>query len=133
VRRRVVLDTNIYISAVLFGGRPDQLLSLARSDLIEVIVSPPILDEVARVLSRKFEFSRRHVSEVIREILSLAEVVAPTQRVTLIQEDDDDNRFLECAECGKADFIVSGDRHLIAIGSFGNIPILAPVHFLNIV
>ncbi len=130
---RVVLDTNVYISAALFGGPPANLLALARAGVIELIVSPPIIKEISGVLRHKFGFTASQTSTVVREIQSLARTVDPPSRLRVIQEDDPDNRVLECAVAGEAQFIASGDRrHLLSLKTFEGIPICTPADLLRI-
>jgi uncharacterized protein len=129
---RVVLDTNVYISAILFGGPPAALLAMARAGAIELMVSPAILDEVAGVLCSKFGFTAAHATEVLREIRSLAHVVRPGVRLAVVREDEPDNRILECAVAAGAAYVGSGDRrHLLALGTYAGIPILPPARLLQ--
>jgi hypothetical protein len=122
----LVLDSNIYISAVLFGGNPRLIIEAALSGKVGLAVSAPILEEIQDVLSRsKFGFPSAAAREIIAEIVSLAESVEPTEHVTLITEDPDDDRILECALASGADVIVSGDSHLLSVGSFRGIPVLS--------
>lgn len=128
-----MLDTNVYISAVLFGGPPANLLALARAGIIELIVSPPILKEIVGVLRHKFGFTASQATAVVREIQSVAQTIGPTTRLTVIREDEPDNRVLECAVAGGAHFIASGDRrHLLSLKTFEGIPICTPAELLRI-
>lgn len=130
---RVVLDTNVYISALLFGGPPEALLALARARVIELIVSPPILDEVTGVLRDKFAFTASQATEAIREVRSLAQSITPNVHLSVIQSDEPDNRILECAVAGQADYIGSGDtKHLLPLGTYEGIPILPPAQLLQV-
>lgn len=130
---RVVFDTNIYLSAILFGGNPRQCLNLARGGLIELFVSKPILWELAEKLQSKFLWSGEETREVIEGLLVFASVVNPKKKITIIQKEPKDNRILECAQEAKADFIVSGDKkHLLSLVKFDNIPIISAKNFLDI-
>lgn len=129
---RVVLDSNVYLSAILFGGVPEAILAEARRGAIGLAVSNPILDEVTRVLHRKFGWSRDQARQARREIASLATLVAPLERVTVITEDEPDNRVLECALAAAAQAIVTGDRrHLRPLQTFREMRILTPREFLG--
>ena len=128
----VVLDTNIYISAMLFGGKPEEIMQLSRAGEIHLVISEAILKEVAEVLRRKFNWQNWQVSEAMNEIRSLAVLVTPHEVVSVIKEDPADNRILECAlEC-QADYIVSGDEHhLISLKEWQGIKILSATAFLE--
>ncbi len=129
---RVVLDTNVYISAILFGGKPERIRKLFRDGEIEVLVSEAIISEIAEVLRRKFNWASWRISQVIDEIRE-ATLVIPRCDVSLIEADDADNRILECALEGSAQYIVSGDkRHLLPLAKYKEINILTPDEFLRL-
>jgi putative PIN family toxin of toxin-antitoxin system len=107
---RAVADTNVYISALDFGGVPDDVLALARQGLIQLFVSPSILEEIEGVLFRKFEWSQDRIREAIALIRGFAAELSPLVDLDVITEDDPDNRILECAVAADAAFIVTGDR-----------------------
>ncbi len=121
--RRLVLDTNVYISAYGFGGKPAALMRAIINGEFELIVSPAILAEVADKLYEVLGFDDDHVRDVIRQIIRTAEVVRPETRLHVVA-DEPDNRVLECAAAGEADAIVSGDRHLLDLGEYRTIRIL---------
>lgn len=110
---QAVADTNVYISAILFGGRPEEIRSAAKEGKIELLVSEIILAEIAGVLKRKFHFSDWQISEVIKEFRDFTTLVTPTRTLSVITNDEPDNRVLECAVEGDAQYVISGDeRHL---------------------
>jgi putative PIN family toxin of toxin-antitoxin system len=129
---RIVLDTNIYISAIRFGGNPEQILDSGRKRETEILVSEEILGETAKVLRKKFEFNDLQIDETLREIRHIAYLTTPKNTIKIIKEDEPDNRVLECAFEGNADYIVSGDRHLLSLKEYQGIKILRPKDFLNI-
>lgn len=126
---RVVLDTNVYISAYGFGGKPTEVLRAAITDEYTLLTSPAVLTEVADKLYSVLGFDDEHVRAVIMQLSRIAEVVRPEARLTVVS-DDPDNRILECATEGAADVIVSGDHHLLDIGAYHGIRILRPTVFL---
>jgi putative PIN family toxin of toxin-antitoxin system len=128
---RVVADTNVYIFALSFAGTADEVLALGRAGVIEVFVSPPILDEIEGVLLRKFRWTAPRVREAARAIRSCAAVVTPEESVNVVREDEPDNRILECALAARADVIVSGDQHLLKLKRFRGILIASPGGFLD--
>jgi putative PIN family toxin of toxin-antitoxin system len=121
----LVLDSNVYISAILFGGKPRQIIEAALAGKIRLAVSEPILAEIQAVLSgTKFGFSCNTAREIVTEITALAEAVEIRESISAILDDPADNRILECALAARADAVVSGDRHLLNLMSFRGIPIL---------
>lgn len=131
---KVVLDTNVYISAIVFGGKPEEIRKLSREGKISLLISEAILKEIAEALRRKFNWQNWQISQAIDEIRELATLVIPGEVISVIKEDDADNRILECALEGKAQYIVSGDEHhLLPLKEYQGIKILSPTDFLNIV
>jgi putative PIN family toxin of toxin-antitoxin system len=128
---RVVLDTNVYISALMFGGLPGSLLDLAFLRSFTLIISPALLDELHEKLQEKFGVSEQDVAIVRARLERLAQVVEPTEALTVIIDDPDDNRVLECAAKGNADIIVSGDRHLLKLASYDGISIVTVRQFME--
>lgn len=128
---RVVLDTNVYISALMFGGLPGFLFDLALSQSFLPVISPALLDELDEKLQSKFEVSAEDAAIVRTKLQSVAEIVRPDLILHVIKEDPDDNRVLECAVKGKADYVVTGDRHLLKLGAHEGIPIVTVRQFLE--
>ena len=129
---KVVLDTNVYISAILFGGKPEVIRKLLREGKIEVLVSEAIILEIAEVLRRKFDWDSWQISQVIDEIRAITTLVVPRESIFLIR-DDADNRILECAFEGNAQYIISGDKHhLLPLKEYEGIKILTPGEFLRL-
>lgn len=112
---RLVLDTNILISAFFWDGNERKLLISCRRKKHQLIVSPNILDELSRVLQKKFKLPFDKINEYREEILLMAEIVIPTGEIELIKEDITDNIVLETAILGKADRIITGDKHLLKL------------------
>jgi putative PIN family toxin of toxin-antitoxin system len=128
---RVVADTNIYISALMFGGLPGSFLDLAFLRSFQLVTSPPILAELDEKLRIKFGLSPADADLVRKKLEGLALVVVPTAVLKVISEDPDDDRILECAITGKADYIVSGDKHLLRLGSYRGISIVTAREFMD--
>jgi putative PIN family toxin of toxin-antitoxin system len=125
---RVVLDTNVFISGLVFGGKPQAAIELVLSDGL-LIVSDPILEEVARKLPAKFGWRNSAVELAVRTIRASATLVSPRLAVTDCP-DPNDNMFLEAAVEGTADCIVSGDKHLLRMKVFRGIKIMTVNDFL---
>lgn len=122
---RAVFDTNVFVSAYAFGGKPAQLMRAVIAGDIVLVTSPMILAELARVLADKLAFDSREVEDVLGQIVRVAEIVRPISRIELVS-DEPDNRVLECAREGAAEWIVSGDSHLLAIGEFEGVRTVSP-------
>lgn len=128
---RVTADTNIFISALNYpGGKPSQLIDLAREGEISLTVSEAILDEIADVLARKFNFTPERIAEARSMIRDVARTVNPAVRLDVIKEDPDDNKILECASAAGSDYIVSGDEDLLRLGRYDSTKILSVSDFL---
>lgn len=127
----IVLDTNIYLSAILFGGKPEQIIELARENLVCIYISEPILAEIKKVLAQKFHWGRTKISATTAEIKSLTCKVGRLPDIYIISSDPSDNIVLATAQVAQANFIISGDHHLLDVKHFRNIPILTPSQFLD--
>lgn len=131
--RRVVLDSNVFISAFLFGGPPQRVIEHALAGAVQVCLAFAILDEIRGVLQRpKFGLSAERTLAICDEIEALCTMVTPTTRVRAVPEDPDDNRVLECALAAKADAIVSGDAHLLKLHAWRGIAILDPAAMVRV-
>ena len=130
---RATADSNIYISALHFGGPPDRLLDRARPGAIHLSISDDILAEVTRVLRDKFGWPEEALSLARDRIADFTERVTPAHRVDVITEDPADNRILECAIEGKSDYLVTRDNHLLKLKSFGGIEMIKAADFLRVV
>jgi putative PIN family toxin of toxin-antitoxin system len=134
---RAVLDANVFVTAVLTpAGVAAAVLEAWRAERFELLASSATLDEVARVLAypkiaRRHGWSRREILAFVRELEDLAVVTPGQVELSVIREDPDDNRYLECAVEGRAEYIVSGDRHLLALGTYRQIAIVTPRAFLS--
>ncbi len=127
---RIVLDTSVFVSAHVFGGKPGRLWRALVDQDARLVSSPAILAEVARVLSDKFGISTSRVEAVLLQAARVGELVRPV-RTLLIVADEPDNRVLECAVEGGADAVVTGDRDLLDLGSYCGIDIVTVAHALE--
>ena len=124
---RVVLDTNIYISAALKAGLSEEIMGLAsETNLITLIASEEILEELKNKLLSKFKRSNTIADIFINKIREITEVVGIEEKVDIVKRDPKDNKILECALAGKADLIVSADQDLIKLKWFKGIGIVHP-------
>ena len=130
---KVVLDTNTLVSATIAKGNEFELLRKARNNEFELILSLGILDEFEDVISRKrFGYGKESINRAVDAIIGIAEIVEPTEKIDVIKEDPDDNKILECALCGKVDYIVSGDHHLFDLEEYRGIKIVRTRKMLEI-
>jgi putative PIN family toxin of toxin-antitoxin system len=130
---RIVLDTNVLISALAFpGSKPDLILSRIRRGEVELFASSFILAELDRILREKFHFRRSEAEARGRFIRTFAHLVEPTERISVVTAKDDDNRILECALAAQAEFLVTGDKkHLLPLKTYRNVSIVSPAQFLD--
>ena len=112
-----MVDANVYISALVFGGVPQKVLELIQSKGLKIYVCQPIMDEVSEVLPRKFNWSRHELDRFLPALWERCTVITPQVRVSVCQ-DPDDNRILECAQESGAAYIVTGDDHLLRLKRF---------------
>lgn len=135
---RIVLDTNTVFSALLWRGKPYQILEAVRTSSLQLCASTPMLEELADVLSRPSASKRlalidRQVHDVLRDYVSVVEIVEP---VTLAQpacRDPDDDVVLATALAAHADLIISGDDDLLVLHPFEHIPILNASNALDFI
>ncbi|HUA86348.1 MAG TPA: putative toxin-antitoxin system toxin component, PIN family [Bryobacteraceae bacterium] len=128
---RAVLDSNVYISAVVFGGNPRAILQLAEHGAIACFTSTRVVEEIEGTLASKFQWSETRIRSVGRRAWRAARQ-AQTQIKITDCADPDDNRILECALSACANFMVTGDRHLLVLNLYRGIPILRPREFLDL-
>ncbi len=130
---KVVCDTNVLVSGVRFGGNARRILELAARGAITNVTSADILREAEGVLARpKFGLTRSQVLGILELFRDTFEIVSPCIAVDVVASDPSDNRILEAALQGDAQFIISGDKHLLDLGEWSGIRILAPAEFLRL-
>lgn len=130
---RVIFDTNVQISGLLWRGKAYQCLLLARSGVIETFYCQPMLAELSEKLRNKFRFSENHLQAVLTEIKRYSQRVEIDGELHVVHADPDDDKFIECAIIAKADFVVSSDRHLLDLKAYQGVKIVSSEEFLEIV
>ena len=130
--KRVVIDTNVVVSALLFGGAPGNLIPLWKGGRIRPLCSKGIIEEYLRVLAYpKFRLTEKEIDFILsREILPWFEVVAVQGGRRFVNKDSEDDKFIWCAVEGKAEAIVSGDDHLLKLKR-SPVPVLSISAFLK--
>ncbi len=131
---RVVLDTNIYLSGMLFpASKPAEILELAEKKAFETFCSDYIVEEFRRVFVVKFNYREQIADQFVQKILSFVKVIVSGQKIRKIKADDADNRILECAVSAKADYLVTGDKkHILSLEKIGQTKIISPAEFIEI-
>lgn len=127
---RVLLDTNILISAHVFGGKPEQIYNLVLERQIEAVTSQILIAELTETLTKKFDFDLVRIEQFKKIIKKHFKMVYPKKTINILR-DDDDNRVLEAAITGKCDAIITGDKELLELASYRHIKILTPEQFLK--
>ena len=127
---KLVLDTNILVSALIYGGKPEQIYNLVLEKQIIAITSTVLFSELQDVLIKKFNFDPRRVKQLERIIKKHFKVVYPNETINAVK-DDDDNRVLEAAKEGKCEYIITGDKELLKIRKYKHIKIVTAEEFLN--
>ena len=130
---RVVLDTNVIVSGLNFPGNERLVLELALRGRFEVCLSPFILEEVAGVLVRKFDWTEERSSQALRALEDATTVVEPRSLPEVIEGGHADNRILECTVEASADYLVTGDRrHLLPLEEHQGARIVNAPRFLSV-
>lgn len=138
---RLVLDTNVFVSAVLSPrGKPALILKLALGGAVELVISRAMIEEMTKVLHysrlvkllKKNKISVEEVEAFIINLDTVAEITKGELVLEVIKEDPTDNMILACAVEGVADFIISGDAHLLRLAKFEGIEIVTPAAFLEL-
>ena len=126
---RIILDTNVLISGIVFGGKPKEVLEMARNKELLGITSPVLLAELGDILSKKIMYPKSKVLRVEKMMRKILRIVHPIKTVNAVR-DDDDNRVLETAVEGKCEYVVTGDKDLLDLENYEGIKILTPGEFL---
>jgi uncharacterized protein len=133
-RLRVVMDTNIFISAILFKGPANKLVDLWQKGEFLFLMSQGILNEYIKVLSYpKFRLTGEEVTHIIEtDLIPYINPVSVKTNIAIVKDDPSDNMFLALGMEGKADRIVSGDKHLLELGEYSKIRIISLKKFLSL-
>ncbi len=123
---RIVLDTNIYISAALHGHQAQTVLKLASAGHIVLITSEMILDELEEKLQLKLKWSDIKVRLFLQAIRDIVEIVEPQIKLDVVPDDEDDNKIVECAITGEAGLILTFDKDLLRLKSYDFVGIITP-------
>lgn len=133
----VVLDSNVWISALIWGGKPAEIIKAAENGKVCIVISEEIVEEISQVLNypklkKVYEAEGLPHQELIEAVVKVGKFVQVTRKVKVVLEHPADDKFIDCALAAKAAYIVSGDKHLLKIGSYRKIPILSVSKFLSL-
>ena len=126
------------VSAALSAkGHPAKVLLALREERFDLVISEAILTELNRVffypkIARRLGWKEEEVADMLSALRRMAMVTPSTIILSVVAEDDADNRYLECAVEGSADYLVTGDQHLLALGSYKQIRIVTSHEFLQV-
>jgi len=130
---KAVFDTNILVSAWFWEGNESKLMESVEEGFIHGYSSKQLIEELCRILGYpKFNLSQDEVESIRSYYLLLFRIVSPMQAVNIMLEDPSDNMVLECALEAEAEYIVSGDHHLLNVGEFRGVKIVTAAELLNI-
>jgi len=128
---KVVLDTNVYISAIFWKGAPYRIVSKATKNEFAVFISQAIIKELANVLARDFERNEEEISTIINPLKLFVRFVETKSKINVIKDDPADDRILECAIDSNSQYIVTRDNHLLKLRNYKGIKIVTPIEFLK--
>ena len=129
---RVLPDTNILISSVFWRGNPYEVVRRGILGEYQLVISAEILDEVVDKLRNKFKFPEESIQELIDILMTYCHIIEPTSKFDIVR-DKNDNKIVECAFDGKADYIVTGDPDLLELKEFKGIKIVKAKEFLEMI
>jgi putative PIN family toxin of toxin-antitoxin system len=131
VLERVVFDTNVWISGLLWRGKPYQCLLLARGKVVEAFYCQLMAGELSQKLRNTFGFSENRIEAVMYDFRRTCTHVKISGELHVVVDDPDDDKFVECAVVAGAKLIVSGDGHLLRLGQHRDIQIVSASQFLE--
>jgi uncharacterized protein len=126
----ITLDSNIYISGLIFGGKPLRILEMGLDGRADIAISEEILRETLGIMRHKFKLPEERVAQARQYIEAATRRVSPTENVNVVS-DPPDNRILECAQAAGSEFIITGDQHLLHLGKFGGVWIVRASEYLQ--
>ena len=131
---RVVIDTNVIISSIFWkNGNPHKITLLAIEQKIQNFTSQDMINELAKVLKVDFKQPDEYAERQVNLLLAYSEIAEPQIKVKAVHEDPKDNMILECALGADAEFVITGDNHLLKLKNFKGIKILTPKEFLDLI
>ena len=136
---KIVLDTNVWLSAIFWNGEADKLVKNCINQKIELIISEDILSEIVEVLNKESKFQKylknrkQNIEDLLRTIISISTLIQTKTKLEVVKADPKDNIILEAAIDAKVDYIISYDKHLLNMLEFRMIKILNPTEFTELI
>jgi putative PIN family toxin of toxin-antitoxin system len=135
---KVVLDANVWISALLWGGKPAEIVKVAGDRQFVIFLSEEIVREISQVLTyprivKMYQPAGLGYEDLIEEVLKIGKFVQVTEKVSAVVSHPADDKFIDCALAAGAGYLVSGDKHLLNLGSYKKIRILSVNEFLQVI
>jgi len=131
VKSKIVVDTNIIISAFLFSGLPNKLFKEIIDEKHHLFLSHDILNELLHVLSReKFKLSESQIKQFYEELINITNIVYPQKKLRIVNEDPSDDMLFECAIEANAQFIITGNKHVLKLKKYKNIQVISAKEFM---
>ncbi len=128
---KTVLDTNILVSASFWKGNPYQITLLAAEGKIQLFSSAELMEEFSGILKRDFKLTEHQIQDRVNTFLEIITLIKPKTPLNEIKQDQTDNKILEAAIEAGAEYIVSGDRHILELKEFRGIKIVKPKQFME--
>ncbi len=124
---RVVFDTNVLLSSTLWDGSVAQklLFKLIKHD-VRIFASEDILSEYKKVLKKDFEYSDEEILGIVEKLILFLSLVTPLEKVDVVKGDPDDNKIIDCALASSSDCVITYDKHLLNLKSYGKVRIITP-------
>ncbi len=135
--QKIVLDANQFVSAILKpDSNPGQILEMVRHRHVDLLLSRPIIAEISRVLAypklaKIHRMDHNTQNRFLRALVIVGRMVNPDISVNVVADDPTDNKYIECAVSGNADALITGDKHLLVLKTYGNIPIITPAQWIK--
>jgi len=128
---KLVVDTNILVSSVFWSGNPYKIIQKGLNQEVLIFTSENILKELKTVLKRDFHIQQQEIEDIIDAFTLFLYPTITTEKINIIKEDEKDNIILDCAISCKANYIVSGDKHLLNLKQYKGIKIISARGFLD--
>ena len=134
---KIVLDTNVWISGLIWGGRPAEIITAAEDNRLSILISEEIIAEISRVLNYPklkdaYQPTGLNREDLIETIIKIGKIVKVMKKLNVVHEHPADNKFIECAWASKANYLVSGDKHVLRINAYKKTKILTVNDFLRL-
>ena len=130
---KIVCDTNVFVSGFMYPGNERRVVRMIYEGRVVNFTSNELIIEFARVIKRrKFKLNESEQKKILKFFIDISELVEPKRRVDIIKDDPEDNKVIECALESKANYIISGDKHLLGVKNYKGIKVLNAKKFLDI-